>query len=73
MDDMPEYLVKVTETSGFVEWKTADDPRHLKKIISGLKGKASRYRAYAPGYSRPKSVVAYIITATTEDVIEEFE
>lgn len=47
MSEFPEFILKVTEISGYsdhesVEWKVIIDERHLKATIGGLKGKRTQ-------------------------------
>lgn len=57
---MPEFIVLITYRNGFTEYRAANDTRHAKRIIGGLKG-------HYPG--RPIGVLR--ISGTT-DVTADF-
>ncbi|MGW3724848.1 hypothetical protein [Streptomyces sp. NPDC000851] len=56
---MPEFLIGITYTSSWTEYRTADDTRHARRIVAGLKG---RY----PG----RTIAVHRISGTTDATAE---
>ncbi|WP_432118494.1 hypothetical protein [Streptomyces sp. bgisy032] len=56
---MPEFIVNIVHRNGWTEYRTADDRRHARRIVAGLKG---RY----PG----RTITVHRISGTTDVTAE---